>query len=43
VVIQQDDQSLDGRYKLGNHSLDALLDDYKKDNNRREMRWLTAA
>jgi putative transposase len=43
VVIEQNDEWLVGRRYLSNHSLDAILDDDKKDNNRKESRELTAA
>ena len=43
VVIEQNDEWLVGRRYLSNHSLEAVLDDDKKDNNRKETRELTAA
>jgi putative transposase len=43
VVIEQNDEWLVGHRYLSNHSLEAILDDYKKDNNREEARELTAA
>jgi putative transposase len=43
VVIEQNDEWLVGRGYLRNHSLDAILSDYKKDNNRKETPELTPA
>ena len=43
VVIEQNDEWLVGRRYLSNHSLDAILDDDKQDNNREETRELSAA
>jgi transposase-like protein len=43
VVIEQNDEWLVGHRYLSNHSLEAILDDYKKDNNSEEVRELTAA
>jgi putative transposase len=43
VVIEQNDEWLVGHRYLSNHSLQAVLDDYKKDNNKEEARELTAA
>jgi putative transposase len=44
VVIEQNDEWLVGRRYLSNHSLEAILDPEKKDNNEREeTRELTAA
>jgi putative transposase len=43
VVIEQNDEWLVGRRYLSNHSLNAILDDDKKDNNRKESHELTAA
>jgi putative transposase len=43
VVIEQNDEWLVGHRYLSNHSLQAVLNDYKKDNNREEARELTAA
>jgi hypothetical protein len=44
VVIEQNDEWLVGRRYLSNHSLDAVLDQEKKDNNdREETRELTPA
>ena len=42
-MIEQNDEWLVGRRYLSNHSLEAVLDDDKKDNNRKETRELTAA
>jgi hypothetical protein len=42
-VIEQNDEWLVGHRYLSNHSLEAILDDYKKDNNNQEVRELTAA
>jgi hypothetical protein len=42
-VIEQNDEWLVGHRYLGNHSLEAILDDYTEDNNREEARELTAA
>jgi hypothetical protein len=41
VVIEQNDEWLVGRRYLSNHSLDAVLDHEKKDNDRKETRELT--
>ena len=43
VVIEQNDEWLVGRRYLSNHSLEALLDDDKKDNDPEEARQLNAA
>ena len=43
VVIEQNDEWLVGHRYLSSHSLEAILDDYKKDNNNQEARELTAA
>jgi transposase-like protein len=43
VVIEQNDEWLVGHRYLSNHSLQAVLDDYKKDNNKEEAREITAA
>jgi putative transposase len=43
VVIEQNDEWLVGHRYLSNHSLEAILDDYKKDNSKEEARELTAA
>jgi putative transposase len=43
VVIEQNDEWLVGHRYLSNHSLEAILADDKKDNNRKENRELTAA
>jgi putative transposase len=43
VVIEQNDEWLVGHRYLSNHSLEAVLEDYKKDNNREEARELTSA
>jgi transposase-like protein len=43
VVIEQNDEWLVGHRYLSNHSLEAILNDYKKDNNTEEARELTAA
>jgi putative transposase len=43
VVIEQNDEWLVGHRYLSSHSLEAILDDDKKDNNREEARELTAA
>ena len=43
VVIEQNDEWLVGHRYLSNHSLEAVLDDYKKDNDKEEARELTAA
>jgi putative transposase len=43
VIIEQNDEWLVGHRYLSNHSLSAILDDYKKDNNTEEVRELTAA
>ena len=42
IVIEQNDEWLVGRRYLSNHSLEAVLDDDKQDNNREETRELTA-
>jgi len=43
VVIEQNDEWLVGHRYLSSHSLEAVLNDYKKDNNPEEARELTAA
>ena len=43
VVIEQNDEWLVGRRYLSNHSLDAILNDYKEDNKRKETPELSAA
>jgi transposase-like protein len=43
IVIEQNDEWLVGKRYLSNHSLEALLDQEKKDNKREETRELTAA
>jgi len=43
VVIEQNDEWLVGRRYLSNHSLEAVLDDDKKDNDPEETRQLNAA
>jgi putative transposase len=43
VVIEQNDEWLVGRRYLAAHSLDTILNDYKKDNNSEEVRELTVA
>jgi transposase-like protein len=43
VVIEQNDEWLVGRRYLSNHSMDAILSDFNKDNNKQEARELTAA
>jgi hypothetical protein len=43
VVIEQNDEWLVGHRYLSNHSLEAILDQDKKDNSREEARELTAA
>jgi putative transposase len=43
VVIEQNDEWLVGHRYLSNHSLEAVLNDDKKDNNTEEVRELTAA
>jgi putative DNA primase/helicase len=43
VVIEQNDEWLVGRRYLSNHSLDAILNDYNKDNKRKEKPELSAA
>jgi putative transposase len=43
VVIEQNDEWLVGHRYLSNHSLEAILNDDKKDNTRKETRELTAA
>jgi putative transposase len=43
VVIEQNDEWLVGHRYLSNHSLEAILNDYKKDNNKEETQELTAA
>jgi transposase-like protein len=43
LVIEQNDEWLVGRRYLSNHSLDALLDRKKEDEDREETRELTAA
>jgi putative transposase len=42
IVIEQNDEWLVGRRYLSNHSLEAVLDDDKQDNNRKKTRELTA-
>jgi putative transposase len=42
LVIEQNDEWLVGRRYLSNHSLEAVLDDDKQDNNKKETRELTA-
>jgi hypothetical protein len=42
-VIEQNDEWLVGRRYLSNHSLDAILNDYNKDNKRKEKPELSAA
>jgi putative transposase len=41
LVIEQNDEWLVGRRYLSNHSLEAVLDDDKQDNSRKEARELT--
>jgi transposase-like protein len=43
VIIEQNDEWLVGHRYLSAHSLEALLNDYKKDNNNEEVQELTAA
>jgi transposase-like protein len=43
VVIEQNDEWLVGHRYLSAHSLDAILNDYNKDHNSKEVRELTAA
>jgi putative transposase len=43
IVIEQNDEWLVGRRYLSNHTLDALLDREKEDEDREETRELTAA
>jgi transposase-like protein len=43
VIIEQNDEWLVGHRYLSAHSLEAIFDDYKKDNNSEEVRELTAA
>ena len=43
VVIEQNDEWLVGHRYLSNHSLEAILNDDKKDNSKKEARELTAA
>jgi len=43
VVIEQNDEWLVGHRYLSNHSLDAILTDLNKDNDKEEARELTAA
>ena len=43
VVIEQNDEWLVGHRYLSAHSLETILNDYKKDNNNEEVRELTAA
>jgi putative transposase len=43
LVIEQNDEWLVGKRYLSNHTLEALLNDDKKDNDRKEGRELTAA
>jgi hypothetical protein len=42
-VIEQNDEWLAGGRYLSNDSLEAILNDYKKDNNKEEARELTPA
>jgi len=42
VVIEQNDEWLVGHRYLSQHSLDAILTDYSKDNNRKEPAQLAA-
>ena len=43
VVIEQNDEWLVGHRYLSAHSLDAILNDYKRDNNSEEVKELTPA
>jgi hypothetical protein len=43
IVIEQNDEWLVGHRYLSNHSPEAILNDYKKDNTREEAKELTAA
>jgi transposase-like protein len=43
VVIEQNDEWLVGKRYLSQHSLDTILTDSKKDNNKQEALELTAA
>jgi putative transposase len=43
VVIEQNDEWLVGHRYLSAHSLETILNDYKRDNNSEEVRELTAA
>src|SRR5204863_10041443 len=43
LVIEQNDEWLVGKRYLSNHTLEALLNDDKKDNNGKETRELAAA
>ena len=43
IVIEQNDEWLVGRRYLSNHTLEALLDHDKPDNDKKETRELTAA
>jgi putative transposase len=43
VVIEQNDEWLVGHRYLSNHSLEAILSDFNKDNDKEEVRELTAA
>jgi putative transposase len=43
VVIEQNDEWLVGHRYLSSHSLEAILNDDKKDNNSKEVHELTAA
>ena len=43
VIIEQNDEWLVGHRYLSAHSLEAILDDYEKDNNTEEVPELTAA
>ena len=43
IVIEQNDEWLVGKRYLSQHSLDAILTDFNKDNNTQEARELTAA
>jgi len=43
VIIEQNDEWLVGHRYLSQHSLDTILTDFEKDNNRKEHAELTAA
>jgi len=43
VIIEQNDEWLVGHRHLSAHSLDAIVADYKTDNDKEEARELTAA